>query len=238
MHSDTRSVTSANSSSHRKAGPTSRILGRVDGFDEDEAESKGDKGPVVLVSLLAAQSNALEPLELSHGLLDASSSAVERLGKELRLLFGRRAVWNRRADTTGAGGLPVGLGVITLVAHSSPGRNVRPEVEQRLKERAVAGLTASQAKAQRIAIPVGLEMDLGREAPTGAAQRLPVLPPFAPAAETWARTMVESNICTRWAVSLSAASASKKGSNTPVRLRPQNRFQTEFQLPKHAGSAR
>ena len=32
-----------------------------------------------------------------------------------------------------------------------------------------------------------------------------MLPPFAPAAETWARTMVESNICTRCAVSLIAA---------------------------------
>jgi hypothetical protein len=32
------------------------------------------------------------------------------------------------------------------------------------------------------------------------------LPPFAPAAETWARTAVESNICTRCAVPLMAAS--------------------------------
>jgi hypothetical protein len=50
--------------------------------------------------------------------------------------------------------------------------------------------------------------------------------------------MVESNICTRWAVPLRAAKASKKASNTPARLKRQNRFQTEFQLPKHAGSAR
>ena len=63
--------------------------------------------------------------------------------------------------------------------------------------RAVADLTTGQVKAQRIAIPVGLEVDLGREAATGAAQCLSALPPFAPAAETWARTIVESNICTR-----------------------------------------
>ena len=30
-----------------------RFLGRVDGFDQDEAQSKGDKGGVVLVGLLA-----------------------------------------------------------------------------------------------------------------------------------------------------------------------------------------
>jgi hypothetical protein len=130
-------------------------------------------------------------------LLDASPSAVECLGKELRLLFGGRAVRNGRADAAGAGSLSVGLGVIALVAYRSTGRDVRPDVEQRLELRTVAGLPTGQAKAQRIASPVGLEVDLGREPATGAAQRVSALPPFAPAAETWARTMVESNICTR-----------------------------------------
>jgi hypothetical protein len=35
-----------------------------------------------------------------------------------------------------------------------------------------------------------------------------------------------------------AASASKKASNTPAWLSRQKRFQTEFQLPNSAGSAR
>ena len=81
-------------------------------------------------------------------------------------------------------------------------------------------------------------MDLGREAAARAAERLILLPPLAPAAETCARTIVESNICTRWAVRLIAASASKKASNTPARLRRQNRFHTLFQGPNCAGSAR
>jgi hypothetical protein len=85
---------------------------------------------------------------------------------------------------------------------------------------------------------IDLEVDLGREAAARAPERLAVLPPFAPAAETWARTTVESNICTRWAVWLRAARASKKASNTPARLRRQKRFQTEFQEPNSAGSAR
>ena len=107
------------------------------------------------------------------------------------------AIRDGRADAAGAGRLPVGLGVIALVAHSRARRDVGTKIEQRLEMRAVAGLAAGQAKAERIAIPVGLEVDLGREAAPGAAQRLAALPPFAPAAETWARTMVESNICTR-----------------------------------------
>jgi hypothetical protein len=35
-------------------GMSTRELGRVDGFDQDEAESKGDKGGVVLIRFLAA----------------------------------------------------------------------------------------------------------------------------------------------------------------------------------------
>jgi hypothetical protein len=49
-------------------------------------------------------------------------------------------------------------------------------------------------ESQRQAIEIGLEVNLGREAPAGAAQSLAILPPFAPAAETWARTTVESSI--------------------------------------------
>ena len=133
----------------------------MDGFDEDEAQSKRDERAVVLVGLLTAQSNALEPLELSHGLLDASPSTVERFGKKRGLLLGIGPVCDHRADTSVAGSLPVGFGVIALVTHSRPRRDLRPEVEQRLEVRAVADLTAGQAKAQRIAIPVGLEVDLG-----------------------------------------------------------------------------
>jgi hypothetical protein len=54
-------------------------------------------------------------------------------------------------------------------------------------------------------------------------------PPFAPAAETWARTTVLSNICTTCAVRLHSASMAKNASNTPARLSRENRFHTEFQ---------
>ena len=50
--------------------------------------------------------------------------------------------------------------------------------------------------------------------------------------------MVESNICTKCAVSPRFASASKKASNVPVWLSRQKRFHTLFQLPNSAGSAR
>jgi hypothetical protein len=53
---------------------------------------------------------------------------------------------------------------------------------------------------ERQTIEIDLEVDLGRESAARAPERLTVLPPVAPAAETWARTTVESNICTRCAV--------------------------------------
>ncbi len=103
---------------------------------------------------------------------------------------------------------------------------------------AVAGLAAGEMKIERIAFEVGFEVDFRREAAAREAERLAVLPPFAPAAETWARTTVLSNIWTRCAVSLASASAWKNASNTPLRLKRENRFQTLFHLPNSAGNAR
>ena len=80
---------------------------------------------------------------------------------------------------------------------------------------AVARLPGGQVEGDRQAAEVGLEVDLGREAAARAAESLAVLPPFAPAADTCARAVVESSIWTRWAVVLVAASASNMASNTP-----------------------
>ena len=46
------------------------VLGRVDGFDQDEAKSKCDERGVILRGLLATQRDALEPFELADCLLD------------------------------------------------------------------------------------------------------------------------------------------------------------------------
>jgi hypothetical protein len=91
-------------------------------------------------------------------------------------------------------GRAIGVGIIAFVGESSATRNLRTEVEQGLEVRAVADLASGQVEGDRLAVEVALEVGLGREAATGAAERLTVLPPFAPAAETCARTIVESNI--------------------------------------------
>ncbi len=81
-------------------------------------------------------------------------------------------------------------------------------------------------------------MDFRAEPAARTAERLVFLPPFAPAAETCARTEVLSNICTKSAVSLPSASARKNRSNVPDADSRENRFQTEFQLPNSFGRAR
>jgi hypothetical protein len=91
---------------------------------------------------------------------------------------------------------------------------------------------------ERVAIEIGLEVDFGRETAARAAERLTMLPPFAPAAETWARAVVLSKNWTKWAVWLNSASNWKNASNTPERLSRQNRFHKLFHLPNWLGSAR
>ncbi|WP_457798160.1 hypothetical protein [Methylocystis sp. S23] len=61
--------------------------------------------------------------------------------------------------------------------------------------------------------------------------------PFAPAADTCARTMVESNIWIRCADELMEASVSKKASNTLTLLKRSKRFHTLFQCPNRSGGA-
>ncbi len=63
--------------------------------------------------------------------------------------------------------------------------------------RRVRRLASCQVEGERMAVEIGLEMDLGREAAARAAKGLIFPPPFAPAAKTWARIAVLSNIWTR-----------------------------------------
>ena len=170
------------------------LLGRVDGFYQDEGASEGNEGGEVLCGLLAAQGDAFEALELAVALLDAGASGVEDFGKEGGLVFGVLAVGDDRADAAAARRLAVGLGIVALVAEHRPGRDVRADVEQECEIAAVAGLAAGQMEGQRQTVEIGFQMDFGGKSAARAAEGLALLPPFAPAAETWARTTVESTI--------------------------------------------
>ena len=58
------------------------MLGRVDGFDQDEAESERNERAVILRRLLASKCDTLEAFELPDSLFDACPCLVEYFGKK------------------------------------------------------------------------------------------------------------------------------------------------------------
>jgi hypothetical protein len=200
-------------------------------------QARGTKA-VSLFGFFAAHGNTLEAFDFADELLDAGAQLVEPLGEEVRPVLGVAAIRDDRADAPATGGGAVGFGIVALVGDDAARGHVRADGEERLELPAVARLVAGEVEVERIAGKVALEVDLGAEPAARAAERLPLLPPFAPAAETWARIEVLSNICTTPAVRLQSASAWKNASNVPVCDNRQNRFQTLFQGPNSAGSAR
>ena len=81
--------------------------------------------------------------------------------------------------------------IVAFVGESGARIEIRTDVEKRLKVAAITGFTAGEMEGNWQATEVGLQVDLGRETATRAAKRLIMLPPFAPAAETWARATVK-----------------------------------------------
>ena len=182
---------------HGRYPERDRVLGGVDGFDQDKGTGERDEGSKVLCRLLAAQGDALEALDLADALLGPSAPLVEDLGKESRLGGSILAVRDGGADAAPARRLSVGLGVVTLIAENRSRGDVRADVEQDLEVAAVAGLATGQVEGQRQTVEIELQVDFAGKPAARATESLPFLPPFAPAAETWARTIVESTIWTR-----------------------------------------
>ena len=69
---------------HTRSRSKHLALGRVHGFDRDEAECQGYEGSVVLRGLLASECDAFEALEFADGLLDACPRLLEYFRKECR----------------------------------------------------------------------------------------------------------------------------------------------------------
>jgi hypothetical protein len=147
-------------------------------------------------------------------------------------------LWDHRRDPARSCCRAIGLAGIALVANCGARLNIRADVEQRFEMWRVGGLAAGQIERDEVARRVRFGVNFRGEAAARAAERLAFLPPLAPAADTCARTTVESNIWIRCADELMDASVSKNASNTPALLNRSKRFQTLFQLPNRSGRAR
>jgi hypothetical protein len=153
-------------------------------------------------------------------------------------LFFSLALGDHGSDAARSRGGPIGLAGVAFVADDGAGLNVGPDIEQGFELMPVEGFAAGQVEGDDVAGGVRFRVDFRGEAAARAPKRLAFLPPFAPAADTGARTIVESNIWMRCADELIAASASKKASKTPALLSRSKRFHTLFQGPKRSGRAR
>ena len=98
------------------------------------------------------------------------------------------------SDAARSCGVPIGLAGVALVADDGARLNVGPDVEQGFEVTPVEGFAAGQIEGDDIAGGVRFCVDFRGEAAARAAERLVFLPPFAPAADTCARTIVELNI--------------------------------------------
>jgi hypothetical protein len=90
--------------------------------------------------------------------------------------------------------------VIPFVGDHGARRRVRARMQQPLEHRRDGLLAAGDLKGERMAVEVGFQVDFRGVSAPRASEPLRLGPPFAPAAETWARTTVLSNICTTCAV--------------------------------------
>jgi hypothetical protein len=92
----------------------------------------------------------------------------------------------------------VGFAGVAFVTDDSARPNVGSDVDEDIEVTRVGGFAACQVEGD---IPGGarFRVDFRGEAAARATERLALLPPFAPSADTCARTIVESNIRIRCA---------------------------------------
>ena len=83
------------------------MLGRVDGFDQDEAESKRDERAVILRRLLASKCDTLEAFELADRLFNACPCLVECFRKEGGHILGVGSIRDCRTYSALARGVAI-----------------------------------------------------------------------------------------------------------------------------------
>ena len=147
-----------------------------------------------LAVFFAAERDALEPLEASEALLDAGAGFVEGSREEGRLVPFVGLVGDDGSDAALPRGVPIGLAGVAFVADDGAGLNIGPDIEQGFEVTPVEGFAAGQVEGDDVAGGVRFCVDFRGEAAARAPESLAFLPPFAPAADTCARTTVESNI--------------------------------------------
>ncbi len=195
--------------------------------------------------LFAAVDQSLDAVALAvGGTIEARASPVAGWGREHRPDPAPAPVRSGR----GAGVALVTDHAARSNAGSAPARSRdRAAFQQRRHRRRLVPLLGGQDVGHRLAVPLGPEVEVGREAAAGAAQGLIAAPFLARAACWWARTVGPSRTCispkcvspsrSPWA-SPAAWSPAKARSQTPARCQRRQRESTVRQGPNRAGRSR
>lgn len=140
--------------------------------------------------LVVAGCNGAIDLQMTDHALDAVAVAVEALVPA----DGGFAVRARRDDGPDAARLEVvtdRIAVVALVAQHGLGRPLG-QIDQDVVALTVRRFAAGEVEAERPALRVSDTVNFTGEPAPRAAKSLFASPPFAPAADTWPRTVVES----------------------------------------------
>ncbi len=155
-------------------------------FDGGEMEHSEE----ALGELVVSRGDGTVDFEMTDHAFDAVALPVEAFVPADRGL----AVGARRDDGPDAARLEIGadgVAVIALVGEHGPGR-VFGQVDQRFVGGAVRRFAAREVEGERPSPGVCETVNLTGEPAPRAAKSLSLSPPFAPAADTWPRTVVES----------------------------------------------
>jgi len=147
-----------------------------------------------------------------------------------------RARWDDGPDARFAQRVADRVGVVALVGEQI-GRALFGECGYGLERRAVRRFAAGEMEDERDAAGITETMNFTGEPAPRAAKSLFASPPFAPAAETWPRTVVESMLW-RELSAIAWASAEATASQTPASLQRRKRWYTVIHLPYFSGTSR
>lgn len=165
-------------------------LGRVDKFEPVSCCGEMEHSEEAVGEFVVSRGDGAVDFEMTDHALDAVALAIEALVPSDCGL----AVGARRDNGPVAACLEVGadgVAVIALVPEHGLGRALR-QVDQRFVGRAVRRFASREVEGEWSAAGISETMNLTGEPAPRAAKRLFASPPFAPAADTWPRTVVES----------------------------------------------
>jgi hypothetical protein len=191
-----------------------------------------EEGPSELV--VSGCDSAVD-LEMSDHALDAIALAIDASVPPDRRLSMRA----RRDSGTDAGvaqGIADGVGVVALVGEQV-GRSRLGKCSHGFERRAVRRFAAGEVEDERDAVGVTETMNLTGEPAPRAAKSLFASPPFAPAAETWPRIVVES-MPWRELSAIAPANVEATASQTPASLQRRKRWYTVIHFPYFSGMSR